>query len=401
MDMGPEPGRRVVMAHGWARRWVKTLLWLDVCAVALRCYRSPWRALKALRAMGARRDDARRSREARSTFKYARAGGRWFWDLYSPGWPSTAFRRYIAEELNQSLPFRPSRPSLQVLLMAVTKACPLACEHCFEWDALNRAETLSATDLRGILVRFLDQGLAQVQFSGGEPLRRFQDLLGLIALARNRADTWIITSGFGLTDAKAADLKRAGLTGVLLSLDDWDPERHNRFRGSPQAFAQAEAAAAAARAHGLLLSLSLCATRAFATPENLKAYAELGKRWGAGFIQVIEPKSVGHYAGRDVDLAPAQIGLLEQFHLDLSYSPDWRDFPSSAYQGYAQRREGCGGAARRYLYMDTDGRAHACPFCKDGGKAGDCRQDALDEIHERLKEAGCARFPATRAWSER
>ena len=391
----PAGRARRIMAYGWRRRAIKTLLWLDIFGVALRCYRNPLRALQALRAMGVRRPQARRAGESRVTFKYARAGGRWFWDLYSPGWPSAAFRRYIAEELNQSIPFRPAGKPLQVLLMAVTKACPLACEHCFEWDSLNRAETLSAADLTGILARFLDQGLAQVQFSGGEPLRRFPDLLALIAQARNRADTWIITSGFGLTDAKAAELKRAGLTGVLLSLDDSDPERHNRFRGSPHAFAQAEAAAAAARAQGLILGLSLCATRTFATRENLRAYADLGKRWGAGFIQLVEPKAVGHYAGQDVDLTPAQIGLLEKFHLDLSYSPAWRDYPSSAYQGYAQRREGCGGAARRYMYMDTDGQAQACPFCKHGAGAGDCRQDALEGIHDRLQAIGCTRYPTS------
>jgi MoaA/NifB/PqqE/SkfB family radical SAM enzyme len=268
----------------------------------------------------------------------------------------------------------------------------LACEHCFEWDALNRKETLDTAALREILARFLDQGVAQVQFSGGEPMRRFVDLLGLVEMARNRADTWIITSGAGLTAEKAAALKRAGLTGVLLSLDDWEPERHNRFRGSPHAFAGAETAAAAATGQGLILALSLCPTRAFVTPENLAAYANLGKRWGAGFIQIAEPKAVGHYSGRDVELAPAHIALLERFHLDLSYSPAYRDHPSSAYQGFAQRREGCGGAARRYLYVDTDGRAQACPFCRRPGGAGDCRQDSLSDLKDRLRESGCSRF---------
>jgi MoaA/NifB/PqqE/SkfB family radical SAM enzyme len=233
--------------------------------------------------------------------------------------------------------------------------------------------------------------VGQVQFSGGEPLRRFADLKELIALTRGRADAWIITSGFGMTPAKAAELKRAGLTGVLLSLDDWDPQRHNKFRGSAQAFASAEATAAAAGQNGLLLGLSLCATRGFATTENLRAYAELGKRWGAGFIQVLEPKAVGHYAGKDVDLRPDQEKLLDQFHLDMAYAPEFRDYPAATYQGFVQRRDGCGGASRRYLYVDTDGQAHACPFCR--ASAGHCLSDSLESIHGRLKEAGCPRYP--------
>ncbi len=374
------------VATGWTRRRAKAGLWADIFRIALRCYGNPATALRASRAMG-----ARRRMRGRATFKYARAQGRWFWDLYSPGWPSPAFTRYIEEELNQSLPYRPAKSGLQVLLMAITKACPLACEHCFEAAALNRPEAVGAGELRGILEGFLEEGLAQVQFSGGEPLRRFPDLLALAESARNRADTWIITSGWGLDPAKASALRAAGLTGVLLSLDHWDPARHDRFRGRPGAFAAAEAAARAARGQDLLLGLSLCATRAFTTPGNLRAYAELARAWGAGFIQIVEPKAVGGYADQEVELAPAQIALLESFYLDLAFSPAYAGYPSAAYQGYAQRREGCGGAGRRYLYVDTDGLARACPFCRAGSGA-DCRSSSPSAVGQRLRAEGCPRY---------
>jgi MoaA/NifB/PqqE/SkfB family radical SAM enzyme len=381
--MFPKP-----MLYGWGRRWIKVRLWIDIFQITLRCYKNPWRAWRGLSSLSARR---KLSRDGRMTFKYVQADGRYFWDLYSPGWPSVAFNHYLEEELNRSLPFRPSQASLQVLLMAITKACPLACEHCFEWDSLNKPESVDSFELQEILTRFLDQGVAQVQFSGGEPLRRFTDLLALIGLARNRADTWIITSGFGLTMEKCRELKQAGLTGILLSLDDWSPERHNRFRGSPQAFFGAEAAAHAAIANGLVLSLSLCATRAFTTPENLEAYAKLARHWGAGFIQIVEPKAVGHYAEKAVSITPVQETLLEKFHLELSYSPSRKDYPATSYQGFAQRREGCGGAARRYLYVDTDGHAHACPFCRES--AGNCSSEPLQTIQNKLQEQGCPRYP--------
>lgn len=380
-----------VIATGWTRRRAKAGLWLSIFGIALRSYRNPWRAWRALRAL-----DARRRTRGRTTFKYARAGGRWFWDLYSPGWPSPAFDRYIGDELNQSLPFRPRKPSLQVLLMAITKACPLACEHCFEADALNRRETVDAAGLEGILEGFLERGLAQVQFSGGEPMRRFPVLLSLVRRARNRADTWIITSGWGLDAAKAAALRSAGLTGVLLSLDDWDALRHDRFRGRAGAFAAAEAAARAARAQGLLLGLSLCPTRAFATRENLDAYADLARRWGAGFIQISEPKAVGGYAGRDVELGPEAIALLEDFYLRYSFDPARKEYPAVAYQGFAQRREGCGGAGRRYLYVDTDGMARACPFCQEG-EGADCRSLRPGGVQESLRAEGCPRYPVESA----
>ena len=123
------------MVHGWRKAAVKAGIWVNILWIALRLYRSPVRAGAALRALVALR---RKARESRSTFKYARAGNRYFWDFYSPGWPSRAFDRHVENELNRVMPFRPSPHPLHMLLMAITKSCPLECEHYFECETLNK-----------------------------------------------------------------------------------------------------------------------------------------------------------------------------------------------------------------------------------------------------------------------
>ena len=48
-------------------------------------------------------------------------------------------------------------------------------------------------------------------------------------------------------------------------------------------------------------------------------YAELAKQWGVSFIQILEPKAVGHYAGKDVFVDDGQIQMLEDFFTTYNY----------------------------------------------------------------------------------
>ena len=86
---------------------------------------------------------------------------------------------------------------------------PSKCEHCFEWDRLNGREKLSVNDMKVIIKKFQERGgLGQIQFSGGEPLQRFDDLIIAAKTAKKSTDFWVITSGYGLNKDKTEKLKR-------------------------------------------------------------------------------------------------------------------------------------------------------------------------------------------------
>jgi len=70
-------------------------------------------------------------------------------------------------------------------------------------------------------------------------------------------------------------MKKAGLTGVAISLDHFDPQKHNEFRGSSHAYDWAVIATQNCTNSGLLTCWSLCVTRDVISPENLMAYADL------------------------------------------------------------------------------------------------------------------------------
>jgi MoaA/NifB/PqqE/SkfB family radical SAM enzyme len=326
--------------------------------------------------------------------KIACVAGRYYREYHVPGWPGTAHSRYVAATIARLLPTPPPSAPLHTVYLAVTKKCPLSCDHCFEWDALNQPEKLSRADLHELVSRFQARHVTQIFFTGGEPLLRVPDLVAVLEQAQPDTDFWVITSGFHFTQANAQRLKAAGLTGVVVSLDHHEPARHNAFRGSAQAYENALRAVAHAHAAGLVVCLSLCVTREFTTEANLLAYAQLARQLGVAFIKVLEPRAVGHYAGHDVALRPAQTALLDVFYEKLTYDPAYHDWPIVYYYGYHQRRMGCAGAADWFLYVDTDGDLHACPFCQQ--KSGSALGPDLDEGIVRVRGAGCQAFAQVR-----
>lgn len=203
-----------------------------------------------------------------------------------------------------------------------------------------------------------------MHFSGGEPLVRFHDMLELLKSAQKGTDIWVITSVYHLTLEKAQQLKDAGLVGIAVSIDHPHQDKHDMFRGLVGSYEWAIKAARNARKAGLALSLNICATKEFVSAENLFEYARLAHELDASFIQILDPRAVGHYAGKAVDLEPSHIKVIEDFADMLNYDAAFRNWPINTYHGTHQRNVGCFGAGSRFLYVDTDGDMHACPFCQ-------------------------------------
>ena len=116
-------------------------------------------------------------------------------------------------------------------------------------------------------------------------------------------------------------------------------------------------------------------------------YAEVAKKAGASFIQVLEPKAVGHYAGHDVILNDYHQKILEQFSEKMNYEKAYSSYPIVTYHGHYSRRIGCSGSGKDYLYVDTDGDIHNCPFCQR--KLFSAFDDSLNDLIAEIKTKGC------------
>jgi MoaA/NifB/PqqE/SkfB family radical SAM enzyme len=367
------------------RKFIRSLIWLNIFWVALKTFKNPIAAFKKMKQLKNLRN---RYRDPQILPKYARTGNRYFANFNTPGWPSAAFNRYVKHQLNRF--GNEQSNSIYTLVFAITKKCGFQCEHCCEWLNLNKPETLSREDLLLIVHRFYQLGIAQVQLSGGEPLNRLKDIFYLLDNAPKGIDFWLYTTGYSLNAEKAGLLKQHGLTGITISLDHHIAEKHNAFRGVNDAYEKALRAVQYAREAGLAVCFSLCATKDFISMENLLCYADLAKQSGVSFIQILEPKAVGHYAGQDVTLSVQHQKLLEHFFETFNYNPAYTSYPGITYHGYNSRRFGCSGSGVDYVYADTDGDIHNCPFCQR--KLFSAFDDSLPDLIHQMKTKGCAAY---------
>jgi MoaA/NifB/PqqE/SkfB family radical SAM enzyme len=383
------PDRHPPVVTGIYKVLIGSLIRLTVLYLAFKNYYNPIKVLSVLNKLESLR---KHYMGDYNTLKLMHVGKQFYWDMHSPGWPSKAFNNFNEGEMNRIYPFRKSMDYLNSMIFAITKKCNLRCKHCYEWDELNKEDTLSLADLKRIVDYFQSKGkgVAQIQLSGGEPLSRYDDIIELLRSAKPDTDFWIVTSGYNLTLERAIELKKAGLKGMAISLDHYDPYKHNTFRGSEDSFEWILKAVENAHNTGLVVVFLLCPTKEFTNHENLIRYANLVKRLGASFILLIEPRSVGRFAGKDVTLTREQELILEDFYLKMNYSPEYSDMPSVSYHGYHQRRIGCFGSGSRYLYVDTDGDVHICPFCRQ--KMGNVLNPSISVSLEKMKKAGCHKY---------
>jgi len=322
--------------------------------------------------------------------KMVKVDGKYYMGLYTPGWNDDIYKKFIISELNNFKKVERSLLRFNHVYVAVTKKCPLQCDHCYAWDILNKKEQLSPDDLKYIVEKLQQMGTAQIHLTGGEPLIKPELLFQLLESSNDTTNFWINTSGYKLTHERAKDLKHAGLTGLFISLDHFDEATHNNFRKYKDAYYWATNGTKNAVANGLVVALSLCVLEDFISEENLLTYMKLAKELGVSFVQFLEPKEVGHYDGKQVSLSDEKIKTLESFFLKMNFSNDYLDFPIINYHGYYQRRQGCYAGGNRSMYVDTDGNLNACPFCHTS--SGNILDPNFENQLEAMTKQGCPTY---------
>ncbi len=172
------------------------------------------------------------------------------------------------------------------LLAELTYRCPLHCVFCYNPIDFAQTQAAQELDTEGWL-RTLRQGreLGAVQcgFSGGEPLLR-DDLEVLVAEARRLGYyTNLLTSGVGLTPARAEALKAAGLDHVQLSFQDSTKEM-NDFLSHTKTFDLKSRVAATIRANGWPMVMNVVLHRL--NIDHVDRIIEMAVEMGADYLEL-------------------------------------------------------------------------------------------------------------------
>ncbi|MGA0806087.1 MAG: GTP 3',8-cyclase MoaA [Pseudohongiellaceae bacterium] len=112
--------------------------------------------------------------------------------------------------------------------LSVTDRCDFRCVYCMseKMTFLPRKEVLSLEEIHQIARAFTQLGVSRIRLTGGEPLVR-SNILSLVENigALPGVEELLITTNGSHLEAMAADLKRAGVTRLNISLDSLDATR--------------------------------------------------------------------------------------------------------------------------------------------------------------------------------
>lgn len=148
-----------------------------------------------------------------------------------------------------------------VVVWNVTRACNLKCVHCYAHAVEESHEReLSHEEGVALIDDLAEFGVPVILFSGGEPLVR-KDLVDLASYATSKGMRAVIsTNGTLITEEKAQELKKVGLSYVGVSLDGLEVV-NDRFRGKKGAFRDALAGIRNCQKAGLKVGLRFTINR--------------------------------------------------------------------------------------------------------------------------------------------
>ena len=119
------------------------------------------------------------------------------------------------------------------LRLSITDRCNLRCVYCMPEEGLPffpHEKVLSATEIITLVKHFAKMGIKKVRLTGGEPLLR-KDILEIAAGIKaidEIEDLSVTTNGLALP-RMAADLKKAGVDRLNISLDTFDAKKYHQM----------------------------------------------------------------------------------------------------------------------------------------------------------------------------
>jgi len=274
---------------------------------------------------------------------------------------------------------------LSAVYLHLTNRCNLSCAYCYNAGYRrdrDARDELTAREIRDCLDAVSAAGATQVVFTGGEPLLR-PDCLDLAQYARGLGlETSLLTNGTRVR-GRAARIASV-FSPVIVSLDSWRPEEHERLRGKGSFAVIVDGIRELADA-GAALYL-----RAVVTCENVRSLPEFpcyaASHLGCTNFMLAPciPTSLEHAAGLTLTPAPNEyLSALDAFHRVLEEVGGTSNYDTEAF-----RSDGNCGAGCNILSISADGDVFPCQ-CLHRAElcAGNVRKMPLDRILQRAATA--------------
>jgi MoaA/NifB/PqqE/SkfB family radical SAM enzyme len=273
------------------------------------------------------------------------------------------------------------RSGLQSVLRGIqlnySNKCNFRCKHCFTNSSSNQIEDdagkLNICDIERIADEADKLGIWEIDIQGGEPLM-LPELENIVkAFKPERFYIFITTNGWMLDKETAQRLKDWGLDRVTVSIDDFDKEKHDNFRGKKGSFKKALRALRNVHAVGLRANINVTVGHFNAKSKSLQDLIEYAQERGYMVSLLPATPTGAWHQNLDVMLDSEDIRHLEK--LRQANKQVYRDLWS--FQDNANL--GC--PAVNIAYINPYGDVLPCPYIHI--KLGNIRSEPLESILER------------------
>ncbi|MDN3513079.1 MAG: radical SAM protein [Candidatus Brocadia sp.] len=274
-----------------------------------------------------------------------------------------------------------------------TYRCNLRCSHCYlDTNALTKQSASELTTQEGL--RLIDQ-MAELNpnllliLTGGEPLLR-KDIYDLASYASQKGMMVVLgTNGNLIDDDIAKKLKENGVTGIGISLDSIIPERHDKFRGIPNAWDDTLNGIEACRRQGIEFQIQTTVTSEnfYEIPDIIDFSYNLGAKVFNLFFLVCTGKGqdMTDITSQQYDQALRQLYEIQKKYqgkmmVGAKCAPHYRrivyehDTASPLIRAYAG---GCP-AGTYYCRITPEGNVTPCPYMPN--ISGNVREKTFGEI---------------------
>jgi MoaA/NifB/PqqE/SkfB family radical SAM enzyme len=306
-------------------------------------------------------------------FKLLNVGGQLIIHSHLPSINSKAFSRFI----NEHLLAKTEGPSHAQICL--TNACPQNCRYCYNKN--RSGELLNKDEIKRLIQELKEMGVVWLGFTGGEPLLN-KDIVEIVESVGDDCAIKLFTTGVNLTENLAAELKRAGLLYVTVSLDHWNEEEHDRIRGYAGAFRTALRAIEIFKNNGIHTSVSSVISREMVKENKVSELLEFLISLGIheAWLSETKPTVEAFWNEASVITEEERLSLVS---LQDKYNKEGRITVN--YLGHFEGREhfGCN-AGNKMVYIDAFGEVSPCVFTPM--TFGNVRDKSAQTVFSEMKE---------------
>jgi len=317
--------------------------------------------------------------------KLTRLNGKIFSNTFTPAYPSLAYDRFLEGVVATASGI----PRPVIVNFAVTPQCPCNCWHCSFADRAKK-DVLSLECLKETIASVQDLGTSVIGLTGGEPLLR-KDLEDIIASIDQRSMPLLFTTGYHLTKERVQRLKQAGLEIPVISLDHYDPRKHDNGRRKEGMHAYAIKAIELFKQAGFYVAVSFVPDRDLVgNREELFKTIDFFRDLGVNDMRLTSPILSGHLTSDpDALLLPEHVQTIFEVQKLCTETPGYPGV--FAYDFFeSPQYYGCG-AGYNYMFIDSQGNVCPCDFAMLS--IGNILREPVEELwqtmSDRFQMPGC------------